>query len=846
MDPYAKFSNISLTKKPTNVDSSIIFSSDVYNFQIEPSFGRQLTDLDGNSTNGKQTRVILNFPKGIKSSSYLKKNKSGNWFSFLDDQNLSTWDEGATLINLDNDSSTIERIILTIKDGGLGDFDGIVNDTIVDPGALGFIAPKIQNVTLAPMREGLGAGTVLYDINEVSTGTDFDLEGQTISYKIVAGTDTAIVAAVEVDAKTGKLKVRNSDAFDFEVFEKNGLAKFSVFVTATDISGNSSTAKINLEILNIDEFPRIINDTIFYHNENLPIGTAVTKISTIPDFQDFSKFSILPGYNAVELNIDSVTGVLTFKNSPNYEAKRKYQLDIQAIDVKGNTYNNLYSIYILDVNEPPYGLRIIGDSLFENASKDTIFGKLKSLDFDNIDTAKYSLVAGVGDSDNDKFTLTSTGLLKANNVFDFEQKVNYNIRARVSDKGGLFSEETFTIKILDIDEDSDGDGIPDSVETGSDPTKPVDTDKDGTPDYLDKDSDGDGIPDSVETGSDPTKPVDTDKDGIPDYLDKDSDGDGIPDSVEAGSDPTKPVDTDKDGIPDYLDKDSDGDGIPDEDEAGVDPSSPQDSNKDGIPDYRQLISQPGSTIPDGETLLIYKEASEPKILSDGTVRIVYTIKLKNNRPEPLSQVMVKDDLSKTFNNPIEYTLIDYKSYGAITKNTSYNGKSNIEMLATNSTLAGYDSAKMILTLVVQSNGYTGAVRNMAEGKASTKWGPVSRQSIDLSQSGGRLFGVGVPTFTTLPEIGIHIADILTPNNDGYNDKWIILRPSNINVNVKIFNRWGQMLYSNPNYRNEWDGRSTVTSNYVPHGTYFYLVELTNKVTGEKTIRKGPVVLRREN
>ncbi|MEY4432981.1 MAG: hypothetical protein RLZZ44_1114, partial [Bacteroidota bacterium] len=88
-------------------------------------------------------------------------------------------------------------------------------------------------------------------------------------------------------------------------------------------------------------------------------------------------------------------------------------------------------------------------------------------------------------------------------------------------------------------------------------------------------------------------------------------------------------------------------------EAGVDPSSPQDSNKDGIPDYRQLISQPGSTIPDGETLLIYKEASEPKILSDGTVRIVYTIKLKNNRPEPLSQVMVKDDLSKTFNNPIE-------------------------------------------------------------------------------------------------------------------------------------------------------------------------------------------------
>ena len=73
---------------------------------------------------------------------------------------------------------------------------------------------------------------------------------------------------------------------------------------------------------------------------------------------------------------------------------------------------------------------------------------------------------------------------------------------------------------------------------------------------------------------------------------------------------------------------------------------------------------------------------------------------------------------------------------------------------------------------------------MAEGNASTKWGPVNRQSIDLSQPGGRLYGAGVPTFTTLPEIGIHISDILTPNNDGYNDRWIILRPYNINVNVK--------------------------------------------------------------
>src|SRR4051794_28788455 len=42
--------------------------------------------------------------------------------------------------------------------------------------------------------------------------------------------------------------------------------------------------------------------------------------------------------------------------------------------------------------------------------------------------------------------------------------------------------------------DSDGDGIADKDEGAPS----LDTDHDGTPDYLDDDSDGDGIPDSVE------------------------------------------------------------------------------------------------------------------------------------------------------------------------------------------------------------------------------------------------------------------------------------------------------------------------------------------------------------
>lgn len=60
--------------------------------------------------------------------------------------------------------------------------------------------------------------------------------------------------------------------------------------------------------------------------------------------------------------------------------------------------------------------------------------------------------------------------------------------------------------------DTDGDTIPDSIEGTGDP------DGDGIPNYLDLDSNNDGIPDKTQVGPDPLHPVDTDADGTPDFL----------------------------------------------------------------------------------------------------------------------------------------------------------------------------------------------------------------------------------------------------------------------------------------------------------------------------------------
>lgn len=148
--------------------------------------------------------------------------------------------------------------------------------------------------------------------------------------------------------------------------------------------------------------------------------------------------------------------------------------------------------------------------------------------------------------------------------------------------------------------DQDGDGIAD-VHEGRD--SGVDTDGDGTPDYLDDDSDGDGVPDASEGGDSlsGTPPVDSDADGTPDFQDTDSDDNGRPD----GSDGT--LDLDSDGIANFADLDDDGDGLLDTVEIADAPADPPDADGDGDFDFQDIDSD-GDVILDADELLADPDA----------------------------------------------------------------------------------------------------------------------------------------------------------------------------------------------------------------------------------------------
>lgn len=88
---------------------------------------------------------------------------------------------------------------------------------------------------------------------------------------------------------------------------------------------------------------------------------------------------------------------------------------------------------------------------------------------------------------------------------------------------------------------------------------------------------------------------------------------------------------------------------------------------------------------------------------------------------------------------------------------------------------------------------------------------------------------------------VFIPNGFSPNDDGINDFFLVdwCELEIPEVEIEIYNRWGNLVYKKDGYGNEgrwgsdawWDGRSnvgwTVGKDRLPPGTYFYVLQLEN-------------------
>ena len=69
-----------------------------------------------------------------------------------------------------------------------------------------------------------------------------------------------------------------------------------------------------------------------------------------------------------------------------------------------------------------------------------------------------------------------------------------------------------------------------------------------------------------------------------------------------------------------------------------------------------------------------------------------------------------------------------------------------------------------------------------------------------------------------------LPNVFTPNGDGVNDIFTPILPFRYikNVDISIYNRWGQLMFHTIDPMIDWDGKDQVTHGECPDGVYYYI------------------------
>ena len=451
----------------------------------------------------------------------------------------------------------------------------------------------------------------------ISPITQTVIGGPIASYSISPALPTGLVLNTTLGVITGTPTVNSTSR--------------TYTVTGTTASGCVATATFTLEVFSATA-PSNLSYSPF--TQTVRQGTAITPMTPIIS-GGTPRYSISPALPA-GISINATTGIISGTLTAAQTGIVAYT--VTASNSGGSTTATVSLIF----NTAPTGMALVPATVAENSPLGTTVGTLSTTDADAGDTFTYAFVPGVGSLTNSLFTISGS-TLKTAAVFDFETRASYTVRIRVTDAGGLTYERPFSILVLDVNEDSDGDGVKDFEEladdtdktdpcsfilasqnaTPSDAWKAADCDFDGLTNQKEKelgtdplkaDTDGDGVPDGAEV-TDGTDPLDANKF-------KDSDGDRVPDFVELreGSNSNNPKDfkdSDGDGVPDHVEgiqgssatnatsfKDSDGGGTPDYVETILFPiyglpatslsnrgDDARDTDGDAVPDYQEILQR---------------------------------------------------------------------------------------------------------------------------------------------------------------------------------------------------------------------------------------------------------------
>ncbi|MGB0175829.1 MAG: PKD domain-containing protein [Owenweeksia sp.] len=91
-------------------------------------------------------------------------------------------------------------------------------------------------------------------------------------------------------------------------------------------------------------------------------------------------------------------------------------------------------------------------------------------------------------------------------------------------------------------------------------------------------------------------------------------------------------------------------------------------------------------------------------------------------------------------------------------------------------------------------------------------------------------------------LNIYIPNAFSPNGDGINDEFSLEATGIENYNIRIFNRWGEMVFESGDINDTWNGNIMNLAEEAPSGLYTYQVVVNTLVNARNITRYGTITL----
>ena len=317
------------------------------------------------------------------------------------------------------------------------------------------------SITVADVNEAPAFASASVDLNAAENDSSFthtvdaaadEDQGEQLAYAL-SGDD-----ASDFNFDTATRALSFKQAPDFENPEdQNTDNAYQITITASD-GDLQDTQAITVTVTDVDEAPSFTSasETVSV-NENTS-GTVYQAQATDPEGATLTYSA--SGTDASLFTLDSTSGDLAFKQSPNFEqptdqgTNNTYELTITAADATNQTSQSL-TITVTDVNEAPSFASVSVD--LNAAENDSSFAHTvdAAADEDSGQTLAYSLS---GNDASDFNFDTSTRTLSFKQAPDFENPIDtganneYLVTITASD-GDLQDTQAITITVTNVEED---------------------------------------------------------------------------------------------------------------------------------------------------------------------------------------------------------------------------------------------------------------------------------------------------------------------------------------------------------------------------------------------------------